>query len=98
MRVNEPITTREIVVPGGESIVSRTDPGGRVLFVNKAFVHVIGFNRDELMGEPHSIVRHLLMPKEAFANLWATIRAGRPWKGLSRIGPRAAISTGSERM
>lgn len=90
MRVNEPITTHEIAVPSGKPLVSRTDLGGRITFANKAFVEISGFSRDELIGQPHSIVRHPHMPKEAFANLWATIKAGRPWEGLvknrSKVG------------
>jgi aerotaxis receptor len=82
MRVNEPITTREIDLPDGEPIVSRTDPGGRITFVNQTFVDISGFSREELMGQPHNIVRHPHMPQAGFANLWATIKAGRPWEGL----------------
>jgi PAS domain S-box-containing protein len=82
MRVNEPVTTHEIDLPDGEPLVSRTDLGGRITFANKAFTDVSGFSHDELVGEPHSIVRHPHMPKEAFGNLWATIKAGRPWEGL----------------
>ena len=37
---------------------------------------------DELIGSAHNIVRHRDMPKEAFANLWATVKAGRPWQGI----------------
>jgi aerotaxis receptor len=82
MRVNEPITDREIVVPEGEPLVSRTDPAGRIEFANHVFVEVSGFSEQELVGAPHNIVRHPLMPEQAFANLWATIKAGRPWDGL----------------
>jgi PAS domain S-box-containing protein len=82
MRVNEPITSHEIEVPGGEPLVSRTDPSGRITFVNHVFVDVSGFTEAELVNENHNIVRHPHMPKEAFANLWSTIRDGRPWDGL----------------
>ena len=82
MRDNGPITDREIEVPDGEPLVSRTDTGGRIVFANQAFVAVSGFSREELIGAPHNVVRHPHMPKEAFANLWATIKAGRPWEGL----------------
>lgn len=34
------------------------------------------------MGQPHNIVRHPDMPPEAFRDLWATLKAGRPWQGL----------------
>ena len=82
MRLNEPISTREITLPDGEPLVSRTDAGGRITFANHVFVEVSGFTPEELLGAPHNIVRHPHMPKEAFANLWAAIQAGRPWDGL----------------
>jgi aerotaxis receptor len=82
MRVNEPITDREIVLPDGEPLVSRTDPTGRIEFANHVFVEVSGFTEQELVGAPHNLVRHPHMPEQGFANLWATIKAGRPWDGL----------------
>ena len=82
MRVNEPITDREIVMEDGVLLVSRTDTGGRITFVNKAFVDISGYAEAELIGAPHNLIRHPHMPKEAFADLWATIKGGRPWEGL----------------
>jgi aerotaxis receptor len=82
MRVNEPITNREVVMQDGEMLVSRTDAGGRITFVNQAFIDISGFTRDELVGQPHNLVRHPHMPKEAFADLWATVKAGKPWEGF----------------
>ena len=82
MRVNEPITDHEVEVPEGEPLVSRTDRDGTIVFANHVFVEMSGFTEQELVGSPHNIVRHPLMPQEAFANLWATIKAGRPWDGL----------------
>jgi aerotaxis receptor len=82
MRVNEPVTSREVVLKDGEVLVSRTDTGGRITFINKAFLDISGFSELDLIGSPHNIVRHPHMPKEAFADLWAAIKAGRPWEGL----------------
>lgn len=82
MRDNQPITEREVEIPDGEPLVSRTDPDSRINFVNKGFVAVSGFAREDLIGAPHNLVRHPHMPKEAFANLWETLKAGRPWEGL----------------
>jgi aerotaxis receptor len=82
MRMNLPVTLHEIELPDGEPLVSRTDTGGRIVFANQVFMDVCGFSNEELVGAPHSIVRHPDMPKAAFANLWATIKAGRPWEGL----------------
>ncbi|MDY0872316.1 methyl-accepting chemotaxis protein [Dongia rigui] len=80
MRINEPITDREIQMQDGDVLVTKTDAAGRITFVNQAFLRISGFTEDELMGQPHNIVRHPSMPKEAFADLWATIKAGHAWE------------------
>ena len=59
-----------------------TDSGGRITFVNQAFIQISGFSEQELVGAPHNIVRHPGMPKAAFGDLWTTIKAGKPWEGL----------------
>ena len=82
MRNNGPVTGHEVFLTDELALVSRTDIKGKITFVNKAFTEVSGFSEAELLGSPHNLVRHPDMPKEAFANLWATIRAGRPWEGL----------------
>jgi PAS domain S-box-containing protein len=82
MRINEPVTDREIEMTDGEVLISGTDAGGRITFANDAFVQISGFERDELIGQPHNIVRHPTMPKEAFADMWANLKAGNPWEGL----------------
>ena len=82
MRDNGPITNREIEMADGVLLVSRTDTRGKITFVNKAFVDISGFSESELLGSPHNLVRHPDMPPAAFANLWETIKAGRPWEGL----------------
>ena len=82
MRVNMPVTGAERQLRDGETIVSTTDTRGVITHVNDTFVAISGFSRDELIGAPQNIVRHPDMPPEAFADLWASIQAGRPWSGL----------------
>ena len=82
MRDNQPVTDEEIIPPPDAVLASRTDLGGRIVHANKAFVAVSGFPEHELLGEPHNIIRHPDMPAEAFADLWDTIKAGRPWEGM----------------
>ncbi|MGE5516020.1 MAG: methyl-accepting chemotaxis protein [Bacteroidota bacterium] len=82
MRLNEPITETEIHMPEDQLLVSRTDPAGRITFVNRAFIAISGYSEDELIGQPHNLIRHPRMPPQAFADLWATVKAGRPWEGL----------------
>ena len=64
----------------GTVLVSKTDTGGRITFVNQAFKDISGFTEEELIGQPHNLVRHPSMPKEGFADLWATIKAGHAWE------------------
>ncbi len=82
MRKNLPITQKEFPFPRGQTIVSVTDAKGRITYANAAFVSVSGYSLDELLGQPHNIVRHPDMPEEAFRDLWATIESGLPWQGL----------------
>ncbi|MDY0874491.1 methyl-accepting chemotaxis protein [Dongia rigui] len=82
MRLNEPITDREILLDADRPIVSKTDAGGRITFVNQAFIDISGFEEAELMGQPHNIVRHPHMPKGAFADLWRACKRGDSWTGL----------------
>src|SRR5690349_2477722 len=82
MRDNGPITDREVEMGDGVMLVSGTDAAGRISFANQAFVDISGFSEPELVGSPHNIVRHPHMPEAAFADLWATIKAGNPWDGL----------------
>ena len=63
-------------------LVSETDDKGIITFANDAFCDIAGYNVDELIGQPHSIVRHPDMPKVAFKSLWDTVRGGEVWTGF----------------
>lgn len=82
MRTNLPVTETEYKLAEGISIVSTTDTKGKITYVNPTFLEVSGFTEDELIGQPHNIVRHPDMPAEAFVDLWATLKSGVPWTGL----------------
>jgi methyl-accepting chemotaxis protein/aerotaxis receptor len=81
MRKNFPVTETEYPVSDETLIVSRTDLKGKLNYFNEDFLSAAGFTSDELMGQPHNIVRHPDMPPEAFQNLWDTLKAGKPWLG-----------------
>jgi aerotaxis receptor len=82
MRINEPVTQSEYRFPSHATLMSTTDPRGIVTYANDAFVEVSGFAREEIVGQPHNIVRHPDMPREAFADMWATLKGGEPWTAL----------------
>lgn len=73
---------QEVVMSDGCVLVSRTDLVGKITFVNQAFIEISGYSNEELVGSPHKLVRHPDMPKEAFADLWKTIKSGKPWEGM----------------
>ncbi len=82
MKINMPVTQREVELKDSLQIVSKTDLKGRITFVNRDFIEVSGFDEDELLGQSHNIVRHPDMPPEAFADLWTTVQSGKPWIGI----------------
>jgi aerotaxis receptor len=82
MRNNQPVTQNEYDYPSTQMLVSATDLTGSIQYCNPAFIAVSGYSRDELIGQPHNLIRHPDMPREAFADLWTTIRSGHPWSAL----------------
>ncbi len=82
MRQNLPITQNEYPIQSGAAIISRTDRDGRIIHCNEEFVIASGYAREELIGEPHNIVRHPDLPPEVFRDMWATLQKGRPWSGI----------------
>ena len=70
-------TAREVSFPQEEIIVSKTDLKGRITYANRTFCRVAGYREAELIGQPHSILRHPDMPRAVFKLLWDTIADGR---------------------
>lgn len=82
MRNNGPVTSEEYLVPEGEVIITHTDPSSRITYANPAFLSSSQFSLEECLGQPQNLVRHPDMPKEAFADLWETVKSGRGWTGI----------------
>src|SRR5690606_10497081 len=66
MRNNQPVTGRENILRDDIAIISRTDERGIIEFCNEDFLEASGYSRDELIGQPHNILRYPDMPAEAF--------------------------------
>lgn len=64
------------------TIVSKADKMGRITYVNEAFINISGYSKDELVGNPHNIVRHPDMDSEIFEEMWETISNKQTWNGL----------------
>lgn len=63
-------------------LMSTTDLDSYILYANPAFEEASGYSCEELIGQPHNLVRHPDMPREAFADLWSTLKTGQPWTGM----------------
>ena len=72
----------EVFFDANEQLVSTTDLQGNITYANTVFCEVAGYSLKELVGKPHSIVRHPDMPKAAFGDLWGKLQAGQAWRGM----------------
>jgi len=63
-------------------VISTTDLQGTITYVNDLFCQLTGFTREELVGQPHNIVRHPSVPKAIYKEMWDTIKAGNIWTGI----------------
>ena len=82
MRKNLPVTNIETSLPDNQFIYSRTDLKGVITEANEAFCNVSGYTREEMLGQPHNMVRHPDMPEAAFKDMWSDLKTGRPWRGI----------------
>jgi len=82
MKINMPVTDNERFLDPARPIVTKTDLKGAITYANRAFIDISGYTEEELLGRNHNVVRHPDMPPVAFADLWDTIKEGKPWRGL----------------
>lgn len=64
------------------SIVSITDKSGKIIYANDKFCAISGYSEDELIGQPHSIIRHPDNNPEVFADMWKKLSSKQSWQGL----------------
>jgi PAS domain S-box-containing protein len=77
MKVTTRPTNREIFFAANDLIVSKTDPKGRLTYANQTFCSMAGYEEMELLGQPHSLIRHPDMPRAVFKLLWDALFEGR---------------------
>lgn len=80
--MNSSTNSTEYPIPEGEVLVSKTDLNGFITYCNSTFIEASGYSKEELIGSPHNLLRHPDMPEQAFSDLWKTVRANKPWRGL----------------
>ncbi|AOT08284.1 methyl-accepting chemotaxis protein [Pseudoalteromonas luteoviolacea] len=82
MRVNQPVTNREQRFAPADKLISVTDLKGTIIDCNEHFINISGYSKEELIGQPHNIVRHPDMPELAFKTMWTQLKSGKPWMGM----------------
>ncbi len=82
MKINLPVTDKEVCLTEQDVIVSTTDLKGAVTYANADFLRISGYSEEELLGKNHNIIRHPDMPPAAFSDLWQTLKAGKSWMGI----------------
>ncbi|HBC83859.1 MAG TPA: hypothetical protein DC012_18295, partial [Escherichia sp.] len=76
------VTQNEYALDDDTTLMSTTDLQSYMTHANDTFVQVSGYTLNELLGQPHNLVRHPDMPKAAFADMWYTLQQGEPWSGI----------------
>ena len=85
--IQEEMERSEIELRGQQSalnaaaIVSESDLRGHITYANDTFCEIAGYEREELIGQNHNIIRHPDMPSSAFEDMWKTIARGETWQG-----------------
>ena len=80
--MNEVVPVDEEYLFSDGVIISQTDDKGVITYANRKFCEVSGYRADELVGQPHNILRHPDMPSAVFTKMWDTIKGGQAWNGL----------------
>lgn len=73
---------REVTFLSSQQLVSTTDLNSYITYANTDFCTVAGYTKEELIGNPHNMIRHPDMPKSAFYDLWKHLKAGQAWRGI----------------
>lgn len=82
MKINLPVTGRNVDFAPDSNILSTTDLTSAITYANADFIQISGYSREELLGSPHHLLRHPDMPSAAFGHMWRTLKRGRSWMGM----------------
>ena len=72
-----PVTNKERFFDNDDIIVSKTDLKGRIIYANQTFLDIADYKEKEVLGQPHSLIRHPDMPRSVFKLLWDTLQNGQ---------------------
>ena len=82
MKNNGTVTNKAVTFGENENLITTTNLKGAITYFNNGFQAISGFNREELLGKNHNLVRHPSMPSGAFDDLWTTLQSKKSWMGI----------------
>ncbi|QHP58140.1 methyl-accepting chemotaxis protein [Pectobacterium carotovorum] len=82
MRKNFPVSDIQYLLDEKAKLMSVTTTDSHITYANDDFIDASGYDFEEILHQPHNIVRHPDMPPQAFADMWATLKAGKIWTAV----------------
>ncbi len=73
--------TKYVTLIDENIMTSTSDANGTVLEVSTAYSRVVGYSKEELIGNKFSMLRHADEPLETYLNVWNIIGRGQVWEG-----------------
>lgn len=74
---NDNVSGNDITITQKDMIVSSTDRKGNIIYANDVFCNIAGYTREEVLNQPHNMIRHEDMPKAIFKLLWERVSNGQ---------------------
>lgn len=86
---------KKLQLKENDLIVSKTDVKGHITYCNDTFMEFSGYYEEELIGQPHNIIRHPDMPRAVFRFMWQTLQQENEFFGFVKNLSKMVIFTGS---
>lgn len=77
-----PPRSHEVMLDEHDLIVSKTCPKGKITYANRKFMSISGYPEQQLLGQPHNIIRHPDMPKGVYRLMWKALQQGHEFFGF----------------
>ena len=86
---NKELTLDKTLSIFGENVIaSNSDLKGIITYASPALCEISGYSQDELMGKPHSILRHQDTKSKVYKEMWSNLKQGKPWNGEIKNGTK----------
>ena len=80
-QASEELRKLSLAIEQSPSSVVITDAQGAIEYVNKSFVAVTGYSRNEVVGQNPRLLHSGQTPQATYEQMWTTLLAGNVWQG-----------------